>query len=883
MTLPTGTVTFLRTDVEGSMGHARALGPRWDELNAAHLELIRDAVVDRGGAVVRTEGDALFATFPEAGKAVTAAVAAQRALSDHAWPDDARLRVRMGLHTGEAHLAGDDYGGIEVSRAARVAAVGHGGQIVLSGPTYQLTMDDLPAGVAARALGVFVLKDVPRPEHLYQLDVAGLATEFPPVRAGRAAVGNLDPRLTTFVGRERELGELRSLLAAGRFVTLTGAGGMGKSSLAVEVARLIEADFRDGAWFVPLASIESADAVQPLIARTIGLYDGAVRSASDALTDYVSHRSMLLILDNFEHVMDAAPVVASLVRTSPDSRVVVTSRAPLHLTGEQEYPVAPLVGGRDSGPGIAAGGDGDAARQLFVERARAVRPGWDPGPETAIVDEVCRLVDGLPLGIELAAARVALLPLTAIRDRLVDRLPLPGAASRDAPERQRTLEATVGWSHDLLLPPVQRLLHRLSVFEGSFDIDQARPVASAPTDWPTPTVDVMDGLAELADQSLVERDPSTAGIRFRLLETIRSFAATRLAQDGDEGDVRRRHADAYLALATEAKQYEATWERARWIDRLAVDEPNLRAAVLWAIESGEASLAQRLVYALWRFWQCDGHLVEGKALTERVLAMPNGQGRTVERMWAVAAAGNIVYWQADPKQASAYYEAQLELAKAVSDEAGVADAVFNLGHVAFMGDDDVEASRAHLEDVRRRYRDLGDDRGVARAEWGEANVMLTIGNLDEAIPMLEASMDRFAELGDAQYHAMSSGSLAWAHFMRGDQNEAVRWAVRSLRETYDQRDLGTTAISLQVTVLLAIITGHPDEAARLTGAYDAASERYGVRPPAALERFIKIQSPFKMARDALSPERFEAEYETGRRMSLGQAVDLVTELAASAG
>ena len=237
MTLPTGTVTFLRTDVEGSMGYARSLGPRWDELNAAHLDLIRDAVGDRGGSVVRTEGDALFAAFQEAGTAVAAAVAAQQALTAHDWPDDARLRVRMGLHTGEAHLAGDDYGGIEVSRAARVAAVGHGGQVVLSGPTYQLTADDLPPGVAVRALGTFVLKDVPRPEHLYQLDVAGLATEFPPVRAGRAAVGNLDPRLTTFVGRERELEELRSLLADCRLVTLTGPGGMGKSSLAVEVAR----------------------------------------------------------------------------------------------------------------------------------------------------------------------------------------------------------------------------------------------------------------------------------------------------------------------------------------------------------------------------------------------------------------------------------------------------------------------------------------------------------------------------------------------------------------------------------------------------------------------------------------------------------------------
>jgi len=592
---------------------------------------------------------------------------------------------------------------------------------------------------------------------------------------------------------------------------------------------------------------------------------------------------MLLILDNFEHVMDAAPVVASIVRASPDSRVVVTSRAPLHLTGEQEYPVSPLGGGRDSRPGADAGGEGDAARRLFVERARAVRPGWDLGSEAATVDEICRLVDGLPLGIELAAARVALLPLAAIRDRLVDRLPLPGAGSRDAPERQRTLEATVAWSHDLLSLPNQRLLHRLSVFEGSFDVDQARSVAVGPEDEAGPAVDALDGLAELADRSLVERDPSGTGIRFRLLETIRSFAAARLAEDGDELDVRSRHAEAYLAFAIEAKQHEAGWERGSWFDRLELDVANLRAAVLWAIASGDAGLAQRLVYALWRFWQCDGHLAEGKTLTEWALDMPGGQGRTVERMWAVAAAGNIAYWQADQKQAGVYYELQLELARALGDEVGVADAIFNIGHVEWIGRDDAEASMAHLADVRRRYRDLGDERGLARAEWGEANLILDSGNVEEAIPRLEASMNRFAELGDAQYHAMAAASLSWAAFMRGDQDGAVRWAVTSLGETYEQRDFGTTTISMHVAVLIAMLLGHPDEAARLTGAYEAASERFGIQPPAALERFIKVQNPFEMARQAVSPERFEAEYEAGRRMSLGQAVDLVTELAESGG
>ena len=455
--LPTGTVTFLRTDVEGSMALTRALGAEWDRVNAAHLELIGAAVRDRGGSAVRTEGDALFAVFPEAGAAAAAAVEAQRALAAHAWPDEARIRVRMGLHSGEAHLAGDDYGGFEVNRAARVAAVGHGGQIVVSGPTYELVADALPAGVEARDLGRYVLKDVPRPERLYQLDVAGLETTFPPLRAGRTTIGNLRPRLTTFVGRDREVAELAALLEGSRLVTITGPGGIGKSSLAVEAARAAEDGFADGAWFVPLATVEDADAVAPLVARTVGLFDGAARSAVEALPVFAADRSILFVLDNFEHVLDATGVVADLIGRSPGSRVLVTSRAPLHLGGEQEYPLGPLeVGGEET------------AERLFMDRARAVRPGWQPGSDAPVVAEICALVDGLPLGVELAAARVSLLPPATIRDRLAAHLPLPGTGARDAPARQRTLEHAVAWSHDLLpaalqarFPPPRRVRGRL--------------------------------------------------------------------------------------------------------------------------------------------------------------------------------------------------------------------------------------------------------------------------------------------------------------------------------------------------------------------------------------------------------------------------------------
>ena len=854
------------------MALSRALGSRWDALNDRHLGLIRSAVDAAGGVVVRTEGDAVFAAFQEAGAGVRAAVDAQRALADADWPADAQIRVRMGIHSGEAHLAGDDYGGFDVNRAARVAATGHGGQILLSGASQALVADALPDGVTLRDLGTYVLRDVPRPERLFQVDSSGLPTAFPPPRAGRVEIGNLDDRLTTFVGRDEPVRELQELLATSRLVTLTGAGGIGKSSLALETARAAQEGFADGAWFVPLATIEGTEEVLPLVARTLGLYDGSSSSAADTLPRFVADRSLLLVLDNFEHVVDAAPVVANLVRWSSRSRVLVTSRTPLRLAAEQEYPVAPLT--VEAGAGVDPPDRDTPARRLFVDRARAVRPGWDPGTEISIVDEICRLVDGLPLGIELAAARVALLPLGAIRDRLAASLPLPGAGSRDAPARQRTLEATVEWSHGLLSPDLQRALHRFSVFEGGADVDQAQDVL---VDHGAAD-DVLDRLVELAERSLLERDPSPLGIRFRMLRTIQTFAEVRLEHDDDETTVRRRHAQTFLDLARQAQRDEGTAAQVPWIERLSVDDANLRAAIRWAIDH-DARLALRLVAAVWRFWQADGHLTEGRTLADRALELPDAAAPTVERMWAVGAAGSIAYWQADSETAQHRYEEQVALAKTLDDERGIADALFNLAHTEYLNLADAESARGILEDVISRYRDLGDERGVVRAQWAVGNMLLDQHRTQEATALMQRLLPEFERLGDTQYHAMVLGSLSWASFIAGDTPGSIGYAAGALRESYEMRDLGTTTVSMHVGVLIALISGRPEVAARLTGVFDAASERYGVKPPAALERFLGVQDPFQAAREALTPERWEIEYAVGRRMSLGEAVDIVESMA----
>jgi predicted ATPase len=843
------------------MRTAGLLGPGWDEVNAEHVDLLRRAIDTNDGVVVRTEGDAVFAVFGEAGSAVRAAVDGQRALQAHAWPDHAPVRVRMGLHAGEAHLAGDDYGGFEVNRAARVAATGHGGQIVASDPVAALVRDALPHGVRLRDLGEHRLRDVPRPERIWQLDVDGLPAAFPPLRTAGTVIGDLPVRLSSFIGRDAEVDAVVTLLRHARLVTLTGPGGIGKSSLAVEVARALAGEHTDGAWFVPLDSLAEPAGLEAAIARAIGMYDGPERAAADALAPYVSTRSMLLILDNFEHLLEAAPRVTSILGRSPASRILVTSRAPLRVTGEHEFPVPALI---DSGPA------------LFIARAEAVRPGWDVGAEARVVDEICVALDGLPLGIELAAARVAVLPLTAIRDRLIARLPLPGPGPRDVPARQRTLDAAVGWSVDLLSPQRQTILERLAVFEAGFDADQAAVVAGpdgADADA------ILEDLLHLADQHLVERDPSgVERIRFRMLQTIIAFGLARLINSGTIDSIRRRHADAFLVLTEQAMSHISTAAQGPWIERLSPDAVNLGNAIRWAIDAGEADLALRLVGASWRVWQALGSLVEGRDLTARALAMPGADTSSSSRMWAVAAAGSIAYWQGDSATAGRWYMEQETLARELDDETGLADAVFNLGHVAFLDRWGPEAMAQYANESKRHYEAIGDLRGIARTEWALGNVALLDGRLDEATDTFIEQREAFERIGDMQYHAMTTASLAWATFTGGDVPGACRWAIEGISESYAMHDVGTTTISLHIGVLVAVLVGRPTDAARLSGAFDALCERYGVRPPAALGRFINQTDPFAMARAALSDEVYHAMFAEGRRMTLDEAVALVVDL-----
>ena len=779
--LPTGTVTFLFTDIEGSTKLLQSLGPDYPDLLTEHHRLLRGAVEGAGGVPVGSEGDSLFAAFDSPTAAVAAAVLAQRALAAARWPQDSTVRVRMGLHTGEGVVRDRTYIGIDVHRAARIAAAGHGGQILISEATRGLVEQSLPPGVELRDLGRHRLKDLAQPEHIYETVVAGLASEFPALRSLDAAPNNLPTQLTSFVGRGREVAEARRLLATTRLLTLTGPGGTGKTRLSLQLAADSTSDFADGVFFVPLSPIEDSGLVAPAILVALGLRESPQQSPTERLMEYLRDRHLLLVMDNFEQVLPAAGLVGDLLKAGPGLSVVVTSRATLHLYGEREFAVPPLTlpaAGADLDPTSISQYEAVA---LFIQRAAAVRPDFQITAANApAVAEICSRLDGLPLAIELAAARVKLLPPQALLARLGQRLEALEAGSRDLPARQRTLHGAIAWSHDLLDVPARRLFARFAIFVDGAGLTAAEAVCS------DAGLDVLEGLAGLVDQSLVRQEEADGEARFTMLSTIREFALERLAENGEVEAISARHAGFFLALAETSAPGLTGPDQKRLLDELARENGNLRAAVNWSIESGSAEIALRFGFALWRFWQMRGMLREGAATVGRILAVPDPEGHPQARAKALEAAGSIAYWRAEMTQALEYYGASLELCREIGDRAPIANALYNLGFPTLVTKVDVGKSRAAFEEALAMYRELGDQEMMARVLWGLGNAYYFADDnvaardaLLEDVQLLRGMSDpfslawaqhtlglAFANLGEAMTRSEPLWREAMAHFVR---------------------------------------------------------------------------------------------------------------------
>jgi predicted ATPase/class 3 adenylate cyclase/tetratricopeptide (TPR) repeat protein len=596
---PSGTVTLLFSDIEGSTRLLRRTGPAYPELLERHRMLLREAFERHGGRVLGAEGDGFFVAFERAGDAAAAAADGQRALGENDWPDGNEVRVRMGLHTGEPRPTDDGYVGLDVHHAARVMAAGHGGQVLVSETTCAL----LGKGVELRDLGEHQLKDLAGPEQLYQLPIDGLPAEFPPLNTLDSRFTNLPTVPNAFVGRERELVEAGALLARDdvRLLTLIGPGGTGKTRLALQLAWAADERFADGAAFVQLAPVRDPELVVPAIAQALDLRDQPGESALETLSEYLRDKELLLVLDNFEQVLRAAPAVASLLAAAPGLKLLATSRTPLHLSGERAYRV----------PQLAL----DEAVELFAERAQAAAPDFRLDDENAdAVAEICSRLDRLPLAIELAAPRVRTLTPQALLRRLDQRLPLLTGGAQDADERQRTLRDTIAWSYDLLPEREQTLFRQLAVFVGGFRLEAAAVGGS---------IDVLEDLDSLVETSLLLRlrEDSDGEPRFWMLETIREYALEQLGAAAELESARKRHGAWFAGLAECLDAESVTGDQSASMARLADDYPNLRAAIERAREDRDGELLLRLATALWPFWSTRGYVAEGRQALEDALEL----------------------------------------------------------------------------------------------------------------------------------------------------------------------------------------------------------------------------------------------------------------------
>jgi predicted ATPase len=684
--LPGGTVTFLFTDIEGSTRLLHDLGDAYADVLAEHRRVLREAFERHGGVEVDTQGDAFFVAFARASDALAAAREGQEALAPGG------VRVRMGLHTGEPMATAEGYVGLDVHRAARIAAAGHGGQILVSQSTRELTGLD-----ALRDLGEYHLKDLAAPERIYQLGDG----DFPPLKS--LNIMNLPLSAEPLLGRKKELLDVLRLVGVerARVVTITGPGGIGKTRFALEAAAGLVEDFSHGVWFVGLAPLRDPELVVPTIASTLG--------ARKELRDHIGERELLLLLDNFEQIVDAATDVAELLAACANLVVLVTSREPLHIAGEREYQLLPLP----ESPGV----------ELFRQRASAVVQAFDA--DYAELAEICRRLDSLPLAIELAAARVKLLPPATLLARLDTRLPLLTSRRRDAEERHRTLRATIEWSYDLLSEDERCLFARLAAFAGSFDADAAEQVCDA-------DVDILESLV---DKSLLRQ---TGDGRFFILETIREFALERLRERTDVRSVKRRHALYYLALAERAEARLRGPDQQRWLERLERDHDNLRAALSWSQEGADIELGLRLAAALWRFWRMHNHLAEGARALDVLLHEGEAAPASL-RARVLLGASRLALDEGHFGRSIASAEEALAAARTSGAAWEIAAATENLGVSTFVTGATTPAL-ALLEDSIVRFRALGDPIGTADALNNLGNAMLDAGQTERARKVLEEAL-----------------------------------------------------------------------------------------------------------------------------------------------
>jgi predicted ATPase/class 3 adenylate cyclase len=797
--LPTGTVSFLFTDIEGSTELLQRVGDHsYRDILEEHHRLLRSAFLPQSGQEINTQGDAFFVAFPEAANAVAAAVAAQRAVAVHPWPQGASVRVRMGIHTGEPTLGPGGYVGIDVHRAARICSAGHGGQILLSERSHGQLGDTLPADTSVRDLGEHRLKDLARPEHIFQIVIPGFPTDFPPLKSLDVRTTNLPSlELTSFIGRERELDEVKQLLANARLVTLMGPGGAGKTRLALQVAADLSDRFSQGVWLAELAPLSDPDIVVQTVATVFGVREMPGRPLLETLVDYLRTRELLLVLDNCEHLVQASAVLAvALLRGCARLRILATSREALAITGETTYRVPSLSIPDPKVVRSVAQLTAFDATQLFLERAAVSNPRFVVTDAIApLVAKVVHRLDGIPLAIELAAARVKVLSVDQIATRLDDRFRLLTGGSRAGLPHHQTLRATVDWSYDLLAEEERTLFRRVAVFAGGFTLEAAEAVCGGGAIHPS---EVLDLLARLVDKSLIITESLTHDIRYRQLETIRDYSRERLLESGETDAVRRRHLEWYLGLAERAEPELQGPDQLSWLERLELEHDNLRSALEWAsVGDDRLEAGLRLAGALHRFWGLRGYLREGRDWLEGILS----KGRDISeptRAKAAYGASALAFLQGDYDRADALGQEGLQLYRELGDALGIALVLNVLGFIA-RNHGDYARAKTLLEESLAISRRFGHKWALAEGLNILGVAARRQGDNALATAMFEESLALWRALGDKWGLAFSLGHLGVVARVQGDYERARVLHDESLglrRQLGDRRNVAVALSSL---------------------------------------------------------------------------------------
>ena len=906
--LPTGTVTFLFTDIEGSTALLERLGDRrYADVIVEHRRLLRAAFAGGNGQEVDTQGDAFLVAFARAGDAVAAAVAAQRALSKHAWPGDASLRVRMGLHTGEPVNEAGGYIGVDVHRASRICSVGHGGQILVSDTIHALIAKELREEVGLRDLGEHRLKDLAYPLRLFQVTAPDLPTGFPPLKSLNVLPNNLPAQMTSFIGREREIDEIKTMLATFRLLTLTGAGGSGKTRLALQVGADVLEQYAGGVWLVELGALADPALLPQTVAYALGVPEQPGRPLTETLIDPLRPKSLILLLDNCEHLLTACARLSDiLLRACPGVRILATSREGLGIAGEALYPIPTLpVPSAEPAPSLDNLAQYAAVR-LFTERATAIVPTFRITAQNAkAVVQICGHLDGIPLAIELAAVRVKILAVDQILARLGDRFRLLTRGSRAAPRRHQTLQAAMDWSYDLLGEKERTTLSRLSAFAGACTLEAAEAVCGGDG---LVMGDLLDLLTQLVDKSLVVVEDQRGEARYRLLETVRQYARDRLLESGDTGAVQTRHESFFLALAEETQPRLFGPDEVALLDRLETEHDNLRAALARSLETGDAESGLRLAAALGWFWYRQGYWSEGREWLARTLSS-GSRARPAFRAGGVSAAATLAFAQGDLDSAAALGQQALALHPDLGDKKGTAFAHYLLGTTSLMKDDPGPAEGS-LKESLRLFREAGDQWGAASALRFMATLATAGGKYGEAGGMAEESLRLYREVGykrGAGYTLLSLGRLAYIerdyaraaalfedghsslgdvrdregvaiadHYLAdlarttGDCCTAIALYQKSLKTHGEMGNRRFLAQPLEGLALISASIGNARRAATLLGAAEAMRKATSIGRRFA---FFDISDEVSKLRGALERAEFAEARAEGQAMTLEHAIE----------